>query len=107
MRPEPAVLPASRKLPAAGGFRFLPFSAFPRCCPARCAAYAAGMAGSSAITATAAESAISNSSGSSSFPSLSSIDADGATRSPVRGLVQQPCTASTSRSQPSAACSGP
>ena len=42
--------------------------------------------------------------------SLSSIDADGATRSPVRGLLQQPCAASTSWSQPAAACataSGP
>ena len=44
------------------------------------------------------------------FASLSSIDADGATRSPVRGLVQQPCAASTSWPQPCAACataSGP
>jgi hypothetical protein len=46
--------------------------------------------------ATAAVSAASNSSGSTSFGSLSSIDADGAVRFPVRGLAQQPCAASTS-----------
>jgi len=71
---------SSRKLSAAGGFRllFFRFSSCPRCCPARCAAYAAGIAGSSAIAARHADSAASNSSASSSFPSLSSIDADGA-----------------------------
>ncbi len=38
------------------------------------------------------------------------MDADGGTRSPVRGLIRQPCAASTSWSQPAAACataSGP
>ena len=38
------------------------------------------------------------------------MEADGATRSPVRGLMRQPCAASTSWSQPAAACataSGP
>ena len=38
------------------------------------------------------------------------MDADGATRSPVRGRTRQPCAASTSWSQPAAACataSGP
>ena len=60
--------------------------------------------------ATHADSAASNSSASSSLGSLSSMDADGATRSPVRGLTRQPCAASTSWSQPAAACataSGP
>ena len=32
------------------------------------------------------------------------MEADGATRSPVRGLMRQPCAASTSWSQPAAAC---
>ncbi len=108
-RPSPL---SSRKPAAAGGFRFL----FPRCfscsrcCSARCAAQAAGIAGSSAIAARAAGSAASSSSASSSLPGLSSIGADGAARSPVRGHVQQPCAASTSWSQPAAACataSGP
>jgi hypothetical protein len=67
--------------------------------------------GSSATAATAAVSAASSSSGSSrNLPSRSSIDADGASRSPVRGLTRQPCAASTSWSQPAAACatcSGP
>ena len=38
------------------------------------------------------------------------MEADGGTRSPVRGLTRQPCAASTSWSQPAAACataSGP
>jgi len=38
------------------------------------------------------------------------MEADGGTRSPVRGLIRQPCAASTSWSQPAAACataSGP
>ena len=42
--------------------------------------------------------------------SLPSVDADGATRSPVRGDTRQPCAASTSWPQPAAACaiaSGP
>ncbi len=104
---------SSRKDAAAGGFCFLFFrrSRSCACCSARCAAYAAGMPGSSAIPATAAEIAASNSSGSSrNFPSRSSIDADGATRCPVRGLTRQPCAARTSWPQPaaaSAACSGP
>ena len=106
MRAEPAVLPLLPEAAAAGGFRFRLFclsSCFRRCC-SQCAAYAAGIAGSSAMMATAAVSAASNSSGSSSFGSLSSIDADGAVRLPVRGLTQQPCAASTSWSQSAAAC---
>ena len=103
---------SSRNFSAAGGFGFLFFrrSSFPRCCSARCAAYAAGTAGSSAAAATAADSAASSSSASSSLASLPSIDADGDARTPVRGQVQQPCAASTSWSQPAAACataSGP
>ena len=103
---------SSRNFSAAGGFGFLFFrrSSSPRCCSARCAAYAAGTAGSSAAAATAADSAASSSSASSSLASLPSIDADGDARSPVRGQVQQPCAASTSWSQPAAACataSGP
>jgi len=101
-----------RKLPAAGGFRFLffCFSACLRCSSLRCAAQAAGIAGSSAAAATLADSAASNSSASSNRGSLSSMEADGGTRSPVCGLTRQPCPASTSWSQPAAACataSGP
>ena len=100
VRAEPAVPSSSRKLSAAGGFRFLflffRFSSLVRCSSARCAAYAAGTAGSSAASATHAVSAASNPSGSIISGSLPSVDADGATRSPVRGDTRQPCTASTS-----------
>ena len=54
--------------------------------------------------------AASNPSGSIISGSLPSVDADGATRSPVRGDTRQPCAASTSWPQPAAACaiaSGP
>jgi len=68
------------------------------------------MAGSSAACARHADGAASNSSASSSLGSRSSIEADGGTRSPVRGLMRQPCPASTSWSQIAAcatACAPP
>ena len=114
VRPEPAVFPLLRE---AGRGRRLPLSPLPSfllSCPLfRAVRSIRGRdPGSSAIPATAAETARPRTRPRSSrnFPSLSSIDADGATRSPVRGLTRQPCAASTSWSQPSAACataSGP
>jgi len=103
---------SSRKLPAAGGFRFpfFRFSSRLRCPSRRCAAYAAGIAGSSAACARHADSAASSPSASIMPGSRSSVLADGAARSPVRGLTRQPCAASTSWSQRAAACaiaSGP
>ena len=58
--------------------------------------YAAGIAGSSAACARHADGAASNSSASSRLGSRSSIEADGGTRSPVRGLMRQPCPVGTS-----------
>ncbi len=61
-RNQPSAL-SSRKLPAAGGFRFLffYFCSFSRCSSARCAAQAAAIAGLSAAAATLADRAASNS----------------------------------------------
>ena len=98
VRPEPAVLPLLRGSSPPPALRFRFFSLLP---PAPCCRRAVrGIRGRdlrdpARAAATPPVRAASNSSASSSFPTLSSIDADGATRSPVRGLTRQPCAAST------------
>ena len=112
VRPEPAVLPPWRKLPAAGGFRFrfFSFSFFFPSSFCRFAAAAAVTCGSSAASASAAVRAASSSSASRPSGTRYSVRADGATRSPVAGLTRQPWAASSSWPQPAAAsaiASGP
>ena len=101
-RNQPSSL-SSRNFSAAGGFRFRFFAFFPSSA-CRFAAAAAVTCGSSAASASAPVSAASNSSGSRISGIRYSVRADGATRSPAGGLTRQPCAASTSWSQPAAAC---